>query len=116
MNNHQMEIFSNKHKYTLLNLSLENLKLVFKFLHEMKPDNTNIINQALWNWKFVMNPLNKNVISFYTLEAGGKVKGTIGYIRFKVNIKGTEMDACHPMTYFVDDSLKGLPALQLLLD
>lgn len=84
-----------------------------EFYREHFASRPRLNDAALWNWEFAEQPGAREHVPFFVLDAGDRIEGGIGYVRFDWRA-GTDIVAgIHPVNYFVNPKLKGLHSLRL---
>ena len=78
-------------------------------------DRPRLNDTALWEWEFAQQPGAGDSFPFFVLEAeaGDRIEGGIGYVRFQWRAGAHIVAGLHPVNYFVNPNFKGLHALRL---
>lgn len=100
--------------YIVRRMENDDIDALFDFRRRVFPINDKQMNRERWSWLFQKNPFAGKELSLWIIETQDRIAGSIGVIPIPFIVDDKIYQACLGVDYFVEESFKGLPALQLL--
>lgn len=100
--------------YSIERLDQKDIDALFDFRKRFLPQGDKQMDRKRWHWLYHDNPFVESQSPVWVIKTNDRIAGSIGTIPMPCILGGENIVANMGVDYYVEDSFKGLPALQLL--